>query len=154
VCFNDIRDREYFGKKDIESELLIFFVENIEMASNPYAPYSSRNELCKAADDARDKYLKLVSYGKSKIRTDLGSIPTKAEVEKAKEEKERLLKQYYSSFPRVEPPKDGYRIRSDDGAISWDHGESWWRGGKKRRSSTTRRMRMKKTKRTQRTRRR
>jgi len=122
------------------------------MASNPYAPYSSENELWKAADDASVKYLKLLdSYEKSKTRTDLGSIPTKAEVEKAKEEKERLALQYaklnlFKKKPKYPPVYSSGR--------AWPGQEDYFYGGKKRRSSTTRRMRMKKTKRAQRTRRR
>ena len=122
------------------------------MASNPYAPYSSENELWKAADDASVKYLKLLdSYEKSKTRTDLGSIPTKAEVEKAKEEKERLALQYERLMVDMKKPK--YSPVYPSGR-AWPGQEDYFYGGKKRRSSTTRRMRMKKTKRAQRTRRR
>ena len=121
------------------------------MDSNPHAPGSSENKLWKAADDASVKYLKLLdSYEKSKTRTDLGSIPTKAEVEKAKEEKERLEFQYQLMLDMKRPKyppiyKSGH---------AWPGQEDYFYGGKKRRSSTTRRMRMKKTKRAQRTRRR
>lgn len=124
------------------------------MASNPYAPYSSENELWKAADDASVKYLKLLdSYEKSKTRTDLGSIPTKAEVEKAKEEKERLALQYQRLMLDIKRPKYPPVYPSASGNAYHD-GKDYFYGGKKRRSSTTRRMRMKKTKRAQRTRRR
>jgi len=120
------------------------------MASNPYAPYSSENELWKAADDASVKYLKLLdSYEKSKTRTDLGSIPTKAEVEKAKEEKERLALQYERLMLDMKRPKYPPVYKS---SYVYHDGKDYFYGGKKRRSRTTRRMRMKKTKRTRRTR--
>ena len=68
------------------------------MASNPYAPYSSRNELRAALDNATDKYVKLLDSYKSQTPMDSGSIPTKAEVDEANRVKIRLIEQFYSSL--------------------------------------------------------